>query len=45
MTTEVAAVLDQYNSGEIDEAQRDEAVNAIAKRGRRLNELVDLDAA
>jgi hypothetical protein len=45
MTTETEAIFAQYRRGEITEAQRDEAVNAIASRGRSINELVDRDAA
>lgn len=41
---EVNSILEDYRTGEITEAQRDEAINAIANRGnarRRMRERID----
>ena len=43
--TEIESVIDQYARGYIGEVERDEAINAIAGRGRALTLLLDEDAA
>jgi hypothetical protein len=46
LTIEIAAIFDDFSRGNISDDERDEAIEAIANRGRtrrRITELVDTD--